>query len=253
MNRGILLVSIFAALAGPAVGVAKPPPAATVKLSVTLDLRGDYTNKVVDAATSCGATMAETATFDASLGAPLINLKLASGAQASVHAVPVPVADNQFTVIGKGWRANDCTPASEVSIHCAGPVEAEKPSNPAVIAFVHGGTVLFYLGAGTASYEESAGSGTCPDSDPFSAGGPTPYFGVGDVLDPYLTDSATTTLSALAKLKKGAALELVPKHDTLPSGYDIATCNGAADGETIKSCSGSLTGLVFKVSVRRVG
>jgi len=252
MARGILLAAVFAAFAVPAMGVAKSPPTAAVKLSVTLDLTGDYTNKVVDAATSCSASMAETATFDASMGAPLINLKLASGAQASAHAVPIPATENHFTVTGKGWPANDCT-SSAVTIHCTGTVEAERPSNPAVIAFVHGGTVLFYLGLGTASYEESAGAGTCPDSDPFAAGGPTPYFGVGDVLDPYLTDTATTTLSAIAKLKKGGSLELVPKHDTLPSGYDIATCNGAADGETIKSCSGSLTRLLFRVKISRVG
>ena len=78
---------------------------------------------------------------------------------------------------------------------------------------------------------------------PFDAGGPTGDYGVGPFFHPCRNDAAITTLATLAKLRKGAVLTLVPKHDSLPAGLQRGLLQRAADGATIQSCSARVSNL----------
>ena len=248
----IFVLSITLFVAVPPVA-ASTRPAVVASFDVALELSGTYANKVVDTKASCSATLVERATFDASIAAGAVPLKLQSGSESSHRALYAAASGNSFMVTGNGWPENDCTHAP-VAIHCEGAVGPEAPAQPSVVAFVQGGRVEFMASLGTAAFQEQpAPGGTCTDSAPFDGGGPTGDYGVGPLLDPYRNDAAITTLAALAKLRKGARLTLVPKHDNLPPGYNVASCDGAADGATIQSCTASVSSFVFKLTLRRAG
>jgi hypothetical protein len=252
LRRSTIVLCLLAASGSGATAMAKSHKikVRTVALEVQGYVEGQYGNTVVDTAGQCGVTLHERASFDGDFEAAPIRLKLESGATAA-RATNAPKRIGTFAVTGTGYPANDCT-AAPVAINCVGPIAGDPQGfHPTISLIVSHGTVLIDFSLATAALGEQDPGGVCAGSDPFAAGGPTGVLGVAPLLDPYLDVTAHTTLAALAKMTSRTVLSLRATPGKPMPGYNPLTCDGAADGAVISSCSGSVTGFHVGILVSR--
>jgi hypothetical protein len=221
----------------------------SISLNVSYQLRGTYAQTLVDTKASCGVKFDERASFDKAWG----NLKpsalpLASGTTATFHAAEfeLPAGSDTWSIDGTGHPGDNCD-VGAVPVHCSGKVERATGAGtgaPWIVAISQGGNVMFQASAGTTGLDEDGND--CLTGSQWDGGAPTIYPALGDATGPYMIVDARTTLTALARLKPGAMLKL-PVRPQPTSGYSPTTCNHAADGETIATCSATLnlTGMLI--------
>ncbi len=253
--RGLVVAAglLLVAVALGAASLHRAPAAKTVTLRFSYTLTGSYSQTLVDGASSCSVKFAEQAKIDDSWSsASAKTLQLASGATSAflAHELPDPNAD--WSIDGKGYPGSDCSGAA-ATVHCSGhvrPTGGPGTTRPSFLVFVRGGTVAIAAASGSVGLNEDGND--CLTGAQWDAGAPTIYPALPDVTGPYMGVGARTTVTALARLRKGGSLTLTAVPSAKPSGYSPATCNHAADGgATISSCKATFK-VLATIRVTRV-
>jgi hypothetical protein len=242
LSRRVAVAGVLLFACGTA--VAASPPVKTVSLVCTYQLNGTYSQNLANGPASCNVAFTERASFeDAWSSAAARPLKLASGASGAFVAHELPIQGQDWTINGSGFPGSDCS-GSAVAVHCSGHVELQRGAGTvraSFIVLVRGGRVLVAAATGSTGLDENGND--CLTGATWDGGAPTIYPALPDVTGPYMGVEASTRLAAIARLRKGATLKLAAKPASIPSGYSPSTCNHAADGATIASCSAT-----FKVT-----